>query len=267
MPAELRRLARDALLASDIELKLRLTEALQEALADGGMLDPDIRFDDNLIPGRPEKPALVPPKNLSRRNLAGTEGRAALLHAIAHIEFNAINLACDAMQRFAGMPAEYYRDWTSVAVDEARHFRLLSARLGELGFRYGDFDAHDGLWEMAERTRHSCLQRMALVPRLLEARGLDVTPGMIERLRQAGDTASIAVLEVILREEIRHVGIGSHWFGYCCRQEGKDSEQTFVALLQDIGRGALRGPFNVQARMDSGFSAFELEQISVLGRS
>lgn len=267
MPADLRRLARETLLASDVGDKLHLAETLHRAAGENGPIDPDIRFDERLIPGRPEKPALVIPKSLPRRGLAGIEGRAALLHAIAHIEFNAINLACDATQRFAGMPDAYYRDWASVAGEEARHFGLLQDRLYAMGYSYGDFDAHDGLWEMAERTRHDCLQRMALVPRLLEARGLDVTPGMIERLRQVGDHASGAVLEVILEEEIRHVAIGSHWFEYCCGLAGKDPEREFIALLQDVGRGALRGPFNIQARIDSGFSAFELQQISRLGRN
>ena len=263
MPADLRRLARTILLAPEADEKRRLLESLQA----GTEADPELELGELLRPGRPDRPELVAPRFLPKRSLNGREGRAALLHAIAHIEFNAINLACDAVQRFAGMPAEYYRDWMSVAIDEARHFGLLQERLGALGYRYGDFDAHDGLWEMAERTRHSCLERMALVPRLLEARGLDVTPGMIERLRLAGDDASIAVLEVILREEVRHVAIGSHWFRYCCVQEGKDPEQEFIALLQTLGRGALRGPYNRQARLDSGFSEYELQQISRLGGS
>lgn len=265
MTAELRRQARETLLASDVGEKLRLIGILQAQLSEEASIDTGLVLEDCRHPGRPERPLLVEPKSLAKRSLSKPEGRAALLHAIAHIEFNAINLACDAVQRFADMPAEFYREWASVAVDEARHFGLLQDRLNALGYRYGDFDAHDGLWEMAERTRHSCLERMALVPRLLEARGLDVTPGMIEKLRQAGDVESIAILEVILFEEIRHVAIGSRWFAFCCEQEGKDPEQEFVALLQNIGRGALRGPFNRQARLESGFSPYELEQISLLG--
>jgi len=265
MTADLRRQARESLLASDVGEKLRLLEILQVQLSADAEIDTAMVLEDCLQPGRPVRPLLVEPKALAKRSLSKPEGRAALLHAIAHIEFNAINLACDAVQRFTNMPAEFYRDWASVAVDEARHFGLLQDRLNALGYRYGDFDAHDGLWEMAERTRHSCLERMALVPRLLEARGLDVTPGMIEKLRQAGDVESIAILEVILFEEIRHVAIGSRWFAFCCMQEGKDPEQEFVALLQNIGRGALRGPFNRQARLDSGFSPYELEQISLIG--
>ena len=159
------------------------------------------------------------PTAVPRRRLGSDEGRAALVHAIAHIEFNAINLALDAVCRFRDMPEQYYLDWISVAEDEARHFQLLHKRLGQLNRQYGDYPAHNGLWEMAEKTTDSCLVRMALVPRVLEARGLDVTPGMIERLRSVGDTKTIAALEVILAEEVRHVAIGTHWFNYCCKQE------------------------------------------------
>src|SRR5262249_40582494 len=159
--------------------------------------------------------------------------------------FNAINLAWDAVYRFRGMPVQYYADWVGVAADEARHFALLEARLHELGYVYGDFDAHDGLWEMAVKTSAWCLARMALVPRVLEARGLDVTPGMIERLRGAGDDATVAILELILREEVAHVAAGSRWFAWCCAREGRDPDTTFAELIAAHSRGALRGPFNV----------------------
>ena len=215
-------------------------------------------------PGRPPKPVLVPVRDVPSRGLGTTEGRAALLHAVAHIEFNAINLALDAAWRFRGMPREYYLDWTSVAADEARHFRLLRARLHELGFDYGDFAAHNGLWEMAEKSADRCLARMALVPRLLEARGLDVTPGMIARFRALGDAASVAVLETILREEVGHVAIGSRWFAWCCAREGLEPEDTFIALLRDVARGALRGPFNLEARRAAGFEDSELERLVAL---
>jgi uncharacterized ferritin-like protein (DUF455 family) len=183
------------------------------------------------------------------------------LHAVAHIEFNAINLAWDAVYRFRGMPCDYYRDWIGVAADEARHFAMLQVRLAELGGAYGDFDAHDGLWEMAVKTADSCLARMALVPRVLEARGLDVTPGMIARLRDVGDAASAEILEIILREEIEHVGAGSRWFAYCCEREGRDADATFAALIAEHARGALKGPFNVGARLAAGFSAAELARL------
>jgi uncharacterized ferritin-like protein (DUF455 family) len=260
MPLELRALARQALLAATIPEKLAATALLENA--ERTAVDANARGEELLRPGRPDLPLLVPAKAVARRGLSTLAGRAALLHAIAHIEFNAINLACDAVQRFAGMPEAFYRDWASVAVDEARHFGLLQDRLAELGFRYGDFNAHDGLWDMAERTRGDCGMRMALVPRLLEARGLDVTPGMIDKLTQCGDHASVAVLQCILDEEIRHVAIGTHWFNYCCAQRGEDPERAFIAIVSAIGRGALRGPFNRQARRASGFSDYEMAEIT-----
>ncbi|MBS0556842.1 MAG: ferritin-like domain-containing protein [Proteobacteria bacterium] len=212
-------------------------------------------------PGRPGRPHLVSPRELPRRGLGTAEGRLALLHAVAHIEFNAINLAWDAVYRFRGMPEEYYRDWIGVAADEARHFTLVQARMAGLGGSYGDFDAHDGLWEMAVKTADSCLARMALVPRVLEARGLDVTPGMIARLHSVGDAASAGILEVILREEVAHVAAGSRWFAYCCEREGHDPDVTFAALIAEHVRGALKGPFNLDARRAAGFSAVELARL------
>jgi uncharacterized ferritin-like protein (DUF455 family) len=213
------------------------------------------------VPGRPQQPHLVSPRDLPARGLGTPEGRVALIHAVAHIEFNAINLAWDAVYRFRGMPAEYYRDWVSVAADEARHFTLLQARLAELGHAYGDFDAHDGLWEMAVKTSDSCLARMALVPRVLEARGLDVTPGMIERLRAVGDHASVGILELILREEVAHVAAGSRWFAWCCAREQVDPDATFAQLIVQHVRGAIKGPFNMSARLAAGFSASELARL------
>jgi len=212
-------------------------------------------------PGRPAKLRLVPPRDLPQRGLGTSEGRANFLHAIAHIEFNAINLAWDAVYRFRNMPAEFYADWASVADDEARHFELLAHRLRELGHDYGDFQAHNGLWEMAEKTADSCLARMALVPRVLEARGLDVTPVMIEKLRALGDHDSVEILELILREEIRHVAIGSYWFAWCCEREGKEPVATFLELIKTVVNGALRGPFNLTARSAAGFSEIEMAQL------
>ena len=213
--------------------------------------------------GRPARPALVAPSSLPRRGLGSVQGRIALLHAVAHIEFNAINLALDAVARFTGMPEDFYRDWLSVAFDEARHFRLLEARLHQLGAAYGDLPAHNGLWEMAEKTAHDPLVRMALVPRVLEARGLDVTPGMIEKLRQAGDEDSVACLEIILEEEVRHVAIGSRWFRYLCEARGQESEATFHSLLAEYFADGLRGPFNHPARREAGFSEAELEALEI----
>lgn len=180
------------------------------------------------------------------------------MHAVAHIEFNAINLALDAACRFDGLPDAFYGDWLSVAQDEARHFGLLVTRMAEHGCVYGDFTAHNGLWEAAEKTAADPLLRMALVPRVLEARGLDVTPGMIRRLREVGDEATVAVLETILREEVRHVAIGTHWFQYLCAQRGLPPAQTFTALLAEHGI-RLRPPLNEAARRAAGFVDMELQ--------
>ena len=228
----------------------------------------DFEFDPNTpvvpigVAGHPARPELVDPSKVRRRRPGSKEGRAALVHAITHIEFNAINLALDAVYRFRDMPRQYYLDWLSVAADEARHFQLLSTRLQSLGFSYGDFPAHNGLWEMAQRTSDDCMKRMALVPRVLEARGLDVTPGMIERLKTVGDAETVRILKIILEEEVRHVEIGSHWFRLCCDQRGLDSESTFLGLLKEHFSGSLRGPFNIPARMQAGFTQREMDAIA-----
>jgi uncharacterized ferritin-like protein (DUF455 family) len=266
-PVNPRQLALNCLIEADVQRKLELTAAASAAIA-ASVEWPQTAGDPPVtaipVPGRPQTPALVPPNQLVQRKLNTLEGRAALIHAVAHIEFNAINLAWDAVYRFSGMPADYYRDWASVAADEARHFQMLSTRLAELGYRYGDFPAHDGLWQMACETAHDAMVRMALVPRVLEARGLDVTPGMIERLRRVGDPATIAVLEVILREEVRHVAVGSRWFATICAQRGLQPHATFIALLQTYAV-ALRLPFNVAARLQAGFDPAELDALTVLG--
>jgi uncharacterized ferritin-like protein (DUF455 family) len=209
------------------------------------------------IPGRPQQPILIHASQVPRRGLGTLKGRAALLHAVAHIEFNAINLALDACWRFRQLPTQFYRDWLSVAQDEARHFLMLQQRLLQLGQVYGDFPAHNGLWEAAEKTRHDVLVRMALVPRVLEARGLDVTPGIIARLEQARDSETVRILRIILEEEVRHVALGSHWFRYLCEQRGLDSTPTFTGLLSEYNM-RLRLPLNHGARKQAGFVAAEL---------
>lgn len=254
--------ARVCLDASDPPAKVALTHRHAQALRDG-RLDLAVPAAAPVpigAPGRPPRPRLVAPRDVPQRGLGSVEGRAALIHAIAHIEFNAMNLAWDAVYRFRDMPADYYRDWVGVADDEARHFELLTARLAELGFAYGDFDAHDGLWEMATKTADSCLARMALVPRVLEARGLDVTPGLIARLGGLGDHATVAILEIILREEVPHVAVGSRWFAWCCAREGVDPQPTFIALLRQFGAAPKR-PFNRPARLAAGFSPMEIEEL------
>jgi uncharacterized ferritin-like protein (DUF455 family) len=193
--------------------------------------------------------------------LNGREGLAALIHAIAHIEFSAINLAWDAVYRFRGMPRDYYDDWVRVAAEEAQHFRWLREHLRSLGYDYGDFEVHAGLWEMAEHTAHDPLIRMALVPRVLEARGLDATPQMIERLRAVGDESGVAILKVILSDEIGHVAAGSRWFRYLCIQRGLDPGPTFRELVMRYFKGHIKGPLNREARLQAGFSVQELADL------
>jgi uncharacterized ferritin-like protein (DUF455 family) len=254
--------ARNCLEIADVGEKLAVTAAIATAFNAGELTLADGQKPETIgAPGRPARPVLVSPRQVPQRGLGTPEGRVALVHAVAHIEFNAINLAWDAVYRFRGMPADYYRDWVGVAADEARHFSMLQARLTELGRVYGDFDAHDGLWEMAVKTSESCLQRMALVPRVLEARGLDVTPGMIERLRAVGDFATVTILETILAEEVAHVAAGSRWFAWCCAREGRDADATFAELVALHMRGASRGPFNIPARLAAGFSLAELAHL------
>ena len=258
---DLREAAKGCFTCTDPRRKCELTAQTFAALRDGKLVSPDSGAPAIVIetPGRPERPNRVPPRDVPQRGLGSMEGRAALVHAVAHIEFNAINLAWDAVLRFAGMPEDYYQDWAGVAADEARHFRMLAQRLGELGHVYGDFDAHNGLWEMAVKTSDSCLARMALVPRVLEARGLDVTPGMIARLRSARDDPTADILEIILREEVAHVAAGSRWFRWCCERERLEPASTFRQLLRERLAGGLRGPFNLDARRAAGFGADELE--------
>ena len=212
-------------------------------------------------PGRPPRPELVPPKNVARRSLATPQGRGVFIHAITHIEFNAINLALDAIYRFQNLPREYYLDWACVAFEEAQHFSMLRERLQQTGHDYGDFDAHNGLWEMAVRTADSFVARMALVPRVLEARGLDVTPGMIRKLQSHGDTKTADILKVILDQEVGHVAIGSRWFKYACKQQGLQPETTFRVLLDRYYTGRLQKPFHLEARRKAGFSESELEAL------
>ena len=245
--------ARRCLELAQPEAKCAAVRAFDDAFRSGDLgRDEDVPVAPIGEPGRPERPELVDPARVPRRRLGSAEGRAALVHAIAHIEFNAINLALDAVYRFRGMPRAYYADWLSVAVDEARHFELLTGRLAALGCAYGDLPAHDGLWTMARKTADSCLVRMALVPRVLEARGLDVTPGMIEIFRKAGSADAVAALETIYAEEVGHVAYGSKWFHFLCGRENADPKDVFHALVQRYFHGALKPPFNEEKRAKAG---------------
>lgn len=216
-------------------------------------------------PGRPPRPELVDGRRVPRRGIGSREGHAALLHAIAHIEFNAINLALDCVYRFRSMSADFHGDWLRVAVEEACHFGLVRARLQALGFDYGDFPAHDGLWTMACSTAHDLLARMALVPRVLEARGLDATPPIMARLKSIGDGDSVAVLEIILRDEIGHVAIGDRWFRSLCAGRGLEPEATYLALIESFGAPRPHPPLHRAARLAAGFSAAELDALSGTG--
>jgi uncharacterized ferritin-like protein (DUF455 family) len=250
--------ARRVLAERDIETKLagaaRLWADWQAA-----ELSLEVSLDAPLhTAGVPDRPQLASPADMPRRQLNGRENHAALIHALAHIEFNAINLALDAVQRFNDLPRDYYGDWLQVAAEEAYHFSLLRDHLRSLGYDYGTFLAHAGLWEMAEKTAHDPLARMALVPRLLEARGLDVTPDIQRKLRGYGDAAGAAILDIILRDEIGHVAAGDRWFRYLCAQRGLEPEHAFQTLLATPGIPRLRRPFNETARLAAGFSKQEL---------
>lgn len=258
-----RRRALEVLRIADPCDKAAQARALFGALEPDGEIDTAAVFETPPgLPGRPPLPRLVPPKQVPVRSPFTREGRAALLHAVAHIEFNAINLALDAVWRFAGMPEAYYRDWLRVASEEALHFGLLHEHLQALGHVYGDFDAHDGLWAMTERTAGDIVARMALVPRTLEARGLDAAPPMRAKLARAGDTRAVEILGIILRDEVGHVAIGNHWYRWLCAREGLDAEALYPELVRRYAAPRLRAPFNLAARRAAGFSEAELAALA-----
>ncbi|MES9988361.1 MAG: ferritin-like domain-containing protein [Candidatus Thiodiazotropha endolucinida] len=257
--------ARQCLLSDAVDQKLQLSEVTADAWVSGELVIEGWTPSETIThAGRPHRPELVHPSQLPRRGLGSETGRLALIHAIAHIEFNAINLAWDAVQRFPEMPRAYYDDWIRVAREEVYHFRLLRQRLRAGGADYGDFAGHNGLWEMARRTAHDPLIRMALVPRMLEARGLDVTPGIMRRFEAIGDHETAAVLQIILREEVGHVQFGSRWFHYLCEQRGLQPEQTYFDLLENFLNGEIRCPLHHEARREAGFSNQELQRLEAL---
>jgi uncharacterized ferritin-like protein (DUF455 family) len=266
-PTELRDAALACLSEPQTDRKVACVNHLAQAWQLGGMtLDVDVAMSVPVrckLPGQPVRPELVSPLSVKRRAMNTLEGRAILIHALAHIEFNAINLALDAIWRFPGMPAAYYTDWLQVAVEETLHFSLLAAHLQAQGFAYGDFPAHNSLWDMAEKTCGDVLARIALVPRTMEARGLDASPPVRAKLAQAGDMAAAEILDIILRDEIGHVGIGNRWYGWLCTQRGLDPVSTYAALAAQYEAPQMRGPFNLDARRAAGFSELEL---AALGR-
>jgi len=253
---ELRRLALDILVQPDPTAKANAAHAAATDAVDLDVAQQFAQPDD--LPGRPSAPRLMAALQVPKRSPFTADGRAALIHAIAHIEFNAINLALDAIWRFPGMPRDYYFDWLKVASEEALHFTLLHEHLQSLGYRYGDFDAHDGLWTMAEKTAGDVLARMALVPRTLEARGLDATPPLQAKLARAGDHRAVEILTIILKDEIGHVEIGNRWYRHLCRERGLDPVAIYPGLVKRFEAPRLRPPFNWEAREAAGFSAEEM---------
>ena len=231
--------------------KIKLNTA---AIYDGTKLD---------LPGRPEKPELVPPLEVPKRKMDTVEGRASLLHSLAHIEFNAINLALDAIWRFPDMPEQYYADWLKVAKEEAHHFTLVTEYIQSFGYSYGDFQAHNSLWEMVERTQDSVIARMALVPRTMEARGLDAVPMIRDRFKQIKDAQAVEILDIILRDEIGHVFVGNYWFNFLCSKASLSPISTYRDLAKQYRAPKLRGPFNLNARKQAGFTVEELNLLGV----
>nr|WP_210314387.1 ferritin-like domain-containing protein [Rhizobium lentis] len=207
-------------------------------------------------PGRPDKPVLTPPTLVKKRSLHTLKGRIALLHAIAHIELNAVDLALDIVARFATeqVPNSFFDGWMQVAFEEAKHFRMVRARLNDLGADYGDLPAHDGLWQAANSTRNDLTARLAVVPLILEARGLDVTPSLQAKMRETGDLESAAVLDVIYNDEKGHVAVGAKWFRFLCARERRDPAKAFQELVRANFRGPLKPPFNDLARAEAGLT-------------
>ena len=218
-------------------------------------------------PGRPDRPELLAPRAMPKRSPGALKGRFALLHSLAHIELNAVDMTWDLVGRFARepMPRAFFDDWVQVGLEEAKHFGLLANRLAELGGGYGDLPAHDGLWQAAQATGHDLLARLAVVPLVLEARGLDVGPAMIDSLVRAGDDASARILEIVYRDEKRHVAFGVKWFRFMCQRAGLAPEPTFHALVRANFRGPVKPPFNDRARAEAGLTPGFYKPLSALG--
>lgn len=255
----LRERARAIVVASDPAEKARLAfdtarawfrGGLSLTLRTGGAAMPD-------RPGRPERPLLLPPRDMPRRSATGTSAKVALVHSLAHIELNAVDLTWDLIARFADaepLPRSFFDDFVRVGVEEAKHFGLLRDRLAALGADYGDLPAHDGLWQAAEATAGDLLARLAIIPLVLEARGLDVTPSLLDKLDDAGDREIAAVLGIVYRDEKRHVAIGAKWFRFLCDRRRLAPEPTFHRLVRTHFRGGLKPPFNDRARSEAGLT-------------
>ena len=262
---ELRNLALQALLEPDSDKKVALAHVLCTLSATFLIANNAVLKEPVGIPGCPSRPELRSHLDVPKRSPFTDEGLAALLHAVTHIEFNAINLALDAIWRFDGMPDRYYLDWLKVAGEESLHFNLLKTHLQLMGYDYGDFPAHTGLWDMTEKTGSDVLARMALVPRTLEARGLDATPPMQAKLRKVGTAhalRAVEILDIILRDEIGHVAIGNHWYRYLCLQRGLDPVAHYAVLAAQYNAPRIKGPLNLDARRKAGFFEAELALLS-----
>jgi uncharacterized ferritin-like protein (DUF455 family) len=253
--ARLRAAALYALALADPWEKARAVLAL-------GPDSPGLTTAPTTLPGRLDRPVLVAPAQLTQRSVGTREGHAALVHSLCHIELNAVNLALDIAQRFDAMPQAFYTDWIGVAREEARHFMLLAEHLRTLGHAYGDFPAHNGLWEMAERTCDDLLARLVMVPMLLEARGLDVSPPIRAKLWSIGDRAGAAILDIILRDEVGHVAIGLNWYRWLCTERGLEALATVEELRARYGAPPQRGPLNLEARRKAGFTEPELARLA-----
>ncbi|MEN3791591.1 ferritin-like domain-containing protein [Fulvimarina sp. MAC3] len=268
-PGTLRRASIEALAAADVEEKVRATNLacrLWFARRIGLHAPDDPKLPDR--PGRPEKPDLVHPRFVKRRSVHSVEGRITLIHALAHIELNAIDLALDIVARFADQPVprSFFDGWMTVALEEAKHFGLLSGRLADLDSHYGAMPAHDGLWQAVEATAHDLSARLAIVPLILEARGLDVTPSMIAKLEEAQDRETAAILEIIYRDEKKHVAIGAKWFRFLCARQRIDPARRFQELVRECFRGEVKAPFNDRARAEAGLTPTFYRSLSPLSR-
>ncbi|MFV9473289.1 ferritin-like domain-containing protein [Advenella sp. RU8] len=258
-PLPLRESALQALIVSDPDEKIA---AVQQIDFEAPIHTQEITPPSQTIPGRPLLPELVPPQKVTYRSINSEQGKAALIHSIAHIEFNAINLALDIIWRFAHLPEDFYRDWLRVAKEEAYHFSLVRAHLHSMGHEYGDFTAHNGLWEICEKTGNDLLARIALVPRTLEARGLDVSPVIQNKLASVNDHEGVRILGIILHDEVGHVELGNKWYLYLCQQMNKDPIATYADMVHTYRVAKPKGPLNIKARKQAGFTDEELAWLS-----
>jgi uncharacterized ferritin-like protein (DUF455 family) len=254
--------AKRCFLIADPDEKLDASLALVSDWRAGRLCwDSDDEPEQLLVPGRLERPLLVPPQQVSKRGFGSLTRRAALIHALAHIELTAVNLAWDTIYRFRGLPRAYYEDWLQCAGEESEHFLALRGRLRDMGYDYGDFSAHDELWGSAVETAHELMDRMGIVHRVFEARALDVVPKTLEKFQELGDSGTAAILTRIANDEIGHVSAATRWFRYRCEQQGLDPDTTFFILLQRYLGHIPRGPFNHAARRQCGFSDNELARL------